>query len=294
MRTFRNAKSMAKTLRQGLSDRNIDLSHSDCLELVAHQFGLADWNTLAATIARKQNGSTLRLPEGWTISGSRSQAYDMGVDEVEGAALIRCKYAADDPAFSDKVNAFGTLMQSIVADAYRGKRIMLTARLKAEDVDGTATMWMRIDGGRKDSLRFDNMETRATDGVLRGTAGWAERRIVLDVPEEAESIHFGFYLRGTGSAWARCFDLSEVGNDVAVTAGARPETVEAGQSQFLAAAVNGAVNRPDLKSDLDAHIFVEPALRAWHAGAEGRACIRTEALRSRRSSKRRNDGPTER
>jgi hypothetical protein len=64
MRSFRDAKSMAKTLRQGLSDRNIDLSHSDCLELVARQFGLADWNTLAAMITRKQNGGSLRLPEG--------------------------------------------------------------------------------------------------------------------------------------------------------------------------------------------------------------------------------------
>jgi Glyoxalase superfamily protein len=225
MRTFRDAKAMAKTLRQGLSDRNIDLSHSDCLELVARQFGLADWNTLAAKIDRKSVESPLRLPEGWSISGSQAEHYDMGIDENEagGAALIRCKYAADDSTFSNKANGFATLMQSFLADAYLGRRIMLRAKLKTEDVDGAATMWMRIDGVRKDSLRFDNMETRATDGVLRGTTGWAERRIVLDVPKEAESIHFGFYLRGTGSAWARGFDLSEVGDDVAATAGSRPE-----------------------------------------------------------------------
>lgn len=224
MRTFRDAKAMAKTLRQGLSERNIDLSHSDCLELVASLFGLAGWNTLAAMIDRKQSGSTLRLPEGWSVSGSQSEAYDMGIDEVERAALIRCKYEAGDPTFTPfKVSAFGTLMQSIVADTYRSKRVMLTAKLKAEDVDGAATMWMRIDGAEKESLRFDNMETRSADGVLRGTSDWSARRIVLDVPEEAESIHFGFYLRGTGSARARDFDLTEVGDDVSATADSRPK-----------------------------------------------------------------------
>lgn len=223
MRTFRDAKVMAKALRQGLSERNIDLSHSTCLELVARQFGLADWNTLAAMIDRNANGSTLRLPEGWIVAGSRSDAYDMGIDETERAALIRCKYGADDPAFADKANAFGTLMQSIAADAYRGKRVLLAAMLKAEDVDGAATMWMRVDGAQKSSLRFDNMETRSINGVLRGTTDWSERRIVLDVPEEAESIHFGFYLRGTGSASARDFDLAEVGDDIAVTANSKPD-----------------------------------------------------------------------
>jgi hypothetical protein len=205
-----------------LSERNIGLSHSDCLELVARQFGLADWNTLAAAIDRKQGGNALHLPEGWIVDGSRSDAYDMGVDEAAGAALIRCKYAADDPAFADKVNGFGTLMQSIAADAYLGRRVMLAARLKTRDVDGAATLWMRVDGAQKKSLRFDNMESRSADGVLRGTNDWSARRIVLDVPEEAESIHFGFYLRGTGSAWARDFDLSAAGEDIAVTAGSRP------------------------------------------------------------------------
>ncbi|MBP0578984.1 hypothetical protein J8I29_06685 [Labrys sp. LIt4] len=223
MRTFRDAKTMAKTLRQGLSERSIHLLHSDCLELVARQFGVSDWNTLAAMIDRRSNSGALRLPEGWSISGSRADAYDMGIDDVEQAALIRFKYSADASDFADKANAFGTLMQSIVADAYRGKRVMLTALLKAEDVNGAATMWMRIDGTRKDSLRFDNMETRSVNGALHGTTDWSERHIVLDVPEDAESIHFGFYLRGTGSAWARTFDLTEVGDDTAVTATARPD-----------------------------------------------------------------------
>ena len=44
------AKAMARTLRDGLSGRSISLSHSACLELVAHQFGFANRNVLAARL----------------------------------------------------------------------------------------------------------------------------------------------------------------------------------------------------------------------------------------------------
>ncbi|WP_410318544.1 glyoxalase superfamily protein, partial [Klebsiella pneumoniae] len=51
MRTFHDAKAMAKSLRQALATKNIEISHSDGLELVAAGFGLGNWNVLAAKIA---------------------------------------------------------------------------------------------------------------------------------------------------------------------------------------------------------------------------------------------------
>ena len=50
MRTFLDAKAMAKSLRASLSERQVALSHSECLEIVAQQFALDDWNTLSAKI----------------------------------------------------------------------------------------------------------------------------------------------------------------------------------------------------------------------------------------------------
>ncbi len=51
MHTFHDAKAMAKTLRAEVLERTqVDLAHSQCLEIVAHQFGAHDWNTLAAAI----------------------------------------------------------------------------------------------------------------------------------------------------------------------------------------------------------------------------------------------------
>ncbi|MGK6316083.1 glyoxalase superfamily protein [Neorhizobium sp. DT-125] len=50
MRDFRDAKVMAKSLREALVERKIELTHSQALELVATQFGYDNWNILAAKI----------------------------------------------------------------------------------------------------------------------------------------------------------------------------------------------------------------------------------------------------
>lgn len=50
MLTHKDAKSMAKSLRDALGNKKVKLSHSECLEIVARQFGLNDWNTLAARL----------------------------------------------------------------------------------------------------------------------------------------------------------------------------------------------------------------------------------------------------
>ncbi|MGE3066047.1 MAG: glyoxalase superfamily protein [Hyphomicrobiaceae bacterium] len=50
MRDYRDAKIMAKALREGLAGRNVSLTHSEALEIVAQQFGLKSWNVLAAKL----------------------------------------------------------------------------------------------------------------------------------------------------------------------------------------------------------------------------------------------------
>ena len=73
MRDFRDAKTMARTLRAALAARGFNITVSQSLELIAEAFGVADWNTLAAAIgqeARTQQDKASRSPEptaaGWT------------------------------------------------------------------------------------------------------------------------------------------------------------------------------------------------------------------------------------
>lgn len=48
-----DAKAMARALRASLGEKQITLSHSECLELVARQLGAESWNVLAAKIAHE-------------------------------------------------------------------------------------------------------------------------------------------------------------------------------------------------------------------------------------------------
>jgi hypothetical protein len=50
MRDFRDAKSMAQTLRAALAARGVKITIGESLELIAKTLGAADWNTLAAAI----------------------------------------------------------------------------------------------------------------------------------------------------------------------------------------------------------------------------------------------------
>ena len=61
MRDFRDAKAMARTLREALAATGVMISNSQALELVARMLGQRDWNTLAAAI----DASRLR-EQAWT------------------------------------------------------------------------------------------------------------------------------------------------------------------------------------------------------------------------------------
>jgi hypothetical protein len=50
MRDFRDAKAMAKTVRDGFAAKGLRITVAESLELIASAFGVADWNRLAAAI----------------------------------------------------------------------------------------------------------------------------------------------------------------------------------------------------------------------------------------------------
>jgi catechol 2,3-dioxygenase-like lactoylglutathione lyase family enzyme len=68
MRSFRDAELMAKTLRESLAARQIELSHSEALEIVARQFGFADWNVAATVHGEFRDGPPAKPVADETIS----------------------------------------------------------------------------------------------------------------------------------------------------------------------------------------------------------------------------------
>jgi hypothetical protein len=215
MHSFLDSKHMAKALRQALAERGQEISHSDALELVARQYGFANWNMLSARIEAAQL-KPLDLPSGWHVAGHTNEGnYRLGIDpRAPGTALIESRPDRDE-AIDRPSGETAVLMQSILAAPWRGRRLRLTAELRTEHAE-TATLWMRVDPAEGRYLHFDNLMQRP-GGPLAGTVGWTERQVVLEVPEAAATIHYGFFLRGSGKVWARRFNLEPVGLDVATT-----------------------------------------------------------------------------
>jgi ribosomal protein S1 len=82
MRDFRDAKAMARTLRQALATKDVTISNSEALELVAKMLGVRDWNTLAAAV----EASRLR-EETWT----RLEAVHARNEPVTGSIVGRVR-----------------------------------------------------------------------------------------------------------------------------------------------------------------------------------------------------------
>lgn len=65
MKTVHDAKAMAKAMREALTEKAVDISHSQALEIVARQFGFANWNILSASLTEAappdRSGTVFRL-----------------------------------------------------------------------------------------------------------------------------------------------------------------------------------------------------------------------------------------
>lgn len=101
-------------------------------------------------------------------------------------------------------------MQSVDAEPFTGKRIRLAGELRTKQAGTGATIWS---GSTTQRVRFCLIISNCSvgkAGPLVGTQGWSERSVVFDIPDEALSLHYGFFLKGAGKCWSRSFSLNEV------------------------------------------------------------------------------------
>jgi hypothetical protein len=89
MPTHKDAKAMARLLRAAMAERHISLRHSECLEIVARQFGCADWNTLSAKLPAQELPLTpLPVPE---LSPPPAEAKMLGTLAPEHLCCSFCR-----------------------------------------------------------------------------------------------------------------------------------------------------------------------------------------------------------
>jgi len=143
--------------------------------------------------------------KGWLKSGAAPNDYEIGVDKQETyhgklSAYIKAR---------ESPRGFGTLMQTIKADAYVGKRLKMSGSVKSEGVQEWAGLWMRVDRSNKVSI-LDNMQDRP----IRATTAWTKCQIVLDVPDDSVTIAFGVLLGGRGQVWVSDIQFEVVSTNV--------------------------------------------------------------------------------
>jgi hypothetical protein len=148
---------------------------------------------------------------GWFLAGSGPGHYRAERDAAmkhDGRASARLR-SVEDPG-----GKFATIMQSIRADDYVGKRVRLSGFVRTADVRDWSGLWLRVDrkGGQ---MTLDNMQNRP----IRGTTDWNAYSVVLDVPPDTESLHFGVLQTGAGTTWLDDVRLESVDATVPTTNG---------------------------------------------------------------------------
>ena len=150
---------------------------------------------ILAALSIQTSGASLGMPDGWIRAGSTPADFDMGTDRSVAHAGKTSGYLKSKVA---KPGGFGTLMQMCNAEEFHGKRVRMSAWVKSEKVMSWAGLWMRVDGAvASQPLAFDNMQSRP----IKGTSGWSQHQVVLDVAPEAKDIAFGILLDGPGAVW---------------------------------------------------------------------------------------------
>ena len=130
------------------------------------------------------------VPTSWLEVGRNAITYAVGTETHAHSGRYALAIASNDTSQA----RFAGVGQFVKADAYRGKRVRLTAWVRQLNVVGTDVgLWMRVDGpGTIEG--FDNFSTRS----LSGTSDWHQVSVVLDVPDDAEGIAFGALMSGSG------------------------------------------------------------------------------------------------
>jgi hypothetical protein len=168
----------------------------------------------ALTVAPAAAFAADNIPTGWIKAGSHPAEYEVGADSTTHHGGHASGYVK---SITKELHGFGTLMQTAGPGEYLGKRVRLSAFVKAGQVNDWAGVWMRVDGpmegNQPKGLAFDNMQGRP----LKGTFDWKQVEIVLDVPKEAKAIAFGILLSKDGQVWIDDLKFEVVPASVPVT-----------------------------------------------------------------------------
>ena len=138
------------------------------------------------------------LPDGWRKVPPTAQVRIDKFVKWQGSSSVLITRSPDLP--------FAGISQSIPALAWRGKILVLRAKLKTEAVaSGNNGLWFRTDGGGRTGLQFASTYGQA----LRGTTDWVNRQLIIQVADNADMLVFGATMASEGKLWVDAIELVE-------------------------------------------------------------------------------------
>lgn len=213
-----DAKLRAENLRSIFKDLGHEITHSNALEVISRQYGYKDWNTCAATLDFRKK--LLPPPNGWNHFAPAFENYDCGLDpsvKRHGAHPVTIRFKNNN--VERKFYSYD-MSQELDAAKYRGLRVKLACELKAEDVEGFVSIFLRTFNKAGKLMAWDDLHDRGdgrANDPISGTTEWREKFIVIDVPKTAHKMLIGFYLFGKGTAQLAGLRFNDVSADVPVT-----------------------------------------------------------------------------
>ncbi len=144
-----------------------------------------------------EEGSRRGMPSGWYMpTFSEKNNYNSEISSENPASGKYCLKLYIDSVPSQDI--YGSVMQSIDAEPYRGKKIRFRAAVRVELKGDSSTGHLWVRAHRKDDQNgfFDMMEDRP---IVLGN--WEFYEITGEIDENADKINFGLMLKGAGKAW---------------------------------------------------------------------------------------------
>lgn len=146
---------------------------------------------------------------GWQFYGLSQEHYAASIDKelfYIGTQSARLE------AVSENAPGSAGIHQIIDATNYRNKRIRFTAFIRTQDIEDRCGLYLSV-SKHSYPTELDDMSNRP----IKGTTGWQQFSVVLDVDKDSHRINYGVILTGSGTVWIDAATLETVGEDVVST-----------------------------------------------------------------------------
>lgn len=90
-------------------------------------------------------------------------------------------------------------MQQVAGQRFAGRKIRFSAYIKTQTVRKIAGLWIRAENAGGRIIAFQNVSSPGSSA--RGTTGWRQVHIIINIPKTTTAVFYGVLLAGPGAVW---------------------------------------------------------------------------------------------